>query len=169
MGFCLTLLPRGQLWSNLLEKLILMMPLKAKASKPSASPKASTRKSLKSAPPESSVQSEDLSRVSKRTKKPLPKKATGQPLTPFAILRNGDDTIDLSNDEDLGDDALEMLIKRKQEAEIFNDMPLFDVDILNNFIDEWFDDQSISIDDLHLPVASHSTEPLLMSWPWLIR
>ena len=45
-----------------------------------------------------------------------------------------------------------MLIKSKQEEEIFNDLPLFDVDILNNFIDEWFDDQSISIDDLQLPV-----------------
>ena len=45
-----------------------------------------------------------------------------------------------------------MLIKSKQEAEIFNDLPLFDADILNNFIDEWFDDQSISIDDLQLPV-----------------
>ena len=36
--------------------------------------------------------------------------------------------------------------------EIFNDLPLFDVDILNNFIDEWFDDQRISIDDLPLLV-----------------
>ena len=112
---------------------------KAKASKPSASSKASTRKTLKSAPPEFSVQSEDLSRVSNRTKKPLPKKATGQPLTPFVVLRNEDEAIDLTSDEDLADDALEMLIKSKQEAEIFNDLPLFDVDILNNFIDEWFD------------------------------
>nr|XP_020185512.1 transcriptional regulator ATRX homolog [Aegilops tauschii subsp. strangulata] len=81
---------------------------KAKASKPSASaaPKASTKKSLKTASPESSVQSKDLSRVSKRTKKPLPKKATGQPLTPTAILRNEEDTIDLSSDEDLGDEKL---------------------------------------------------------------
>ena len=30
--------------------------------------------------------------------------------------------------------------------------PFFYVDILNNFIDEWFDDQSIIIDDLQLPV-----------------
>ena len=35
---------------------------------------------------------------------------------------------------------------------IFNDLPLFDVDILNNFIDEWFDNPSLSIDDLQLPV-----------------
>ena len=125
---------------------------KAKASKPSSSPKASTRKTLKTAPPESSVQSEDLSRVSKRTKKPFPKKATGQPLTPYDVLRNEDEAIDLSSDEDLGDDALEMLIKSKQEAEIFDDLPLFDVDILNNFIDEWFDNQDISIDDFQLPV-----------------
>ena len=52
----------------------------------------------------------------------------------------------------LVDDALEQLIKSKQEAEIFNDLPLFHVDILNNFIDEWFGDQSIIIDDLQLPV-----------------
>ena len=39
----------------------------------------------------------------------------------------------------LVDDALEQLIKSKQEAEIFNDLPLFDVEVLNNFIDEWFD------------------------------
>ena len=58
----------------------------------------------------------------------------------------------LSSDDNLGDEALEMLIKSKQEAEIFNDLPLFDVDILNNFINELFDDQSISIDDLQLPV-----------------
>ena len=44
-----------------------------------------------------------------------------------------------------------MLIKSKQEAEIFQDLPLFDADILNNFIDEWFEDQSINIDDLQLP------------------
>ena len=58
----------------------------------------------------------------------------------------------MSSDEDLGDEALGMLIKSKQEAEIFNDLPLFDVNILNNFIVEWFDDQSISIDNLQLPV-----------------
>ena len=63
---------------------------------------------------------------------PLPH--TGQELTAAAILCNDD--IDLSSDEDLGDDALELLIKSKQEAEIFNDLPLFDVDILYNFIDE---------------------------------
>ena len=77
-------------------------------------------------------------------------KSSGHELTPAAVLRNEEDTIDLSSDEDLGDESLEML--SKQEAEIFNDLPLFDVDILNNFIDEWFDDQSISIDDLQLPV-----------------
>ena len=98
------------------------------------------------------MQIEDLSRVSKRTKKPLAKKATGQLLTPFDVLCNEDEAIDLSSDEDLGDDALEMLIKSEQEADIFNDLPLLDVDILNNFIDEWFNDQSISIDDLQLPV-----------------
>ena len=66
-------------------------------------------------------------------------KISGHELTPAAVLRNEDETIDLSSDDDLGDDALELLIKSKQEAEIFNDLPLFDVDILNNFIDEWFE------------------------------
>ena len=79
-------------------------------------------------------------------------KISGHELTPAAVLQNEDETIDLSSDEDLGDDSLEQLIKSKQEAEIFNDLPLFDVDILNNFIDEWFDDQRISINDLQLPV-----------------
>ena len=46
-----------------------------------------------------------------------------------------------------------MLIKSKQEAEIFNDVPLFDVDILNNFIDEWFATPDISFEDLQLPVG----------------
>ena len=45
-----------------------------------------------------------------------------------------------------------MLIKSKQEAEIFKDLPLFDADILNHFIDEWFEDPTINIDDLQLPV-----------------
>ena len=119
---------------------------KSKASKPSVAPKASTVKPLKIAPPEPSVQSKYLSRVSKKTKKP--KKISGHDLTPAAILRNEDNTIDHSSDEDLGDDALEMLIKSKQEAKIFRDLPLFDADILNNFIDELFEDQSINIDDL---------------------
>ena len=98
------------------------------------------------------MQSEDLSRVSKKVEKTKktkkPKKNSGHELTPAVVLRNEEDTIDLSSDEDLGDDALEQLIKSKQEAEIFNDLPHFDVDILNNFIHEWFDDQSINIDDL---------------------
>ena len=80
-------------------------------------------------------------------------KISGHELTPAAILRNEDETIDLSSDEDLGDDALEMLIKSKQEAEIFNDLPLFDVNILKNFIDEWFDNQDLSFDDLQLPIG----------------
>ena len=40
------------------------------------------------------------------------------------------------------------IIKSKQEAEIFKDLPLFDADILNNFIDEWFEDTSLNIDNL---------------------
>ena len=128
---------------------------KSKASKPSAAPKASRAKPLATAPPEPSVQSEDLSRVSKKKEKPKkkPMKISGHELTPAAVLRNEDETIDLSSDEDFGDDALELLIKSKQEAEIFNDLPLFDVDILNNFIDEWFENPSINLDDLELPIG----------------
>ena len=80
---------------------------------------------------------------------PLPH--TGQELTAAAILRN--DAIDLSSDEDLADDALEQLIKSKEEAEIFNDLPLFDVAIIHNFIDEWFDTPNLSFDDLQLPIG----------------
>ena len=72
-------------------------------------------KPLKTTPPKLSLQSEDLYRVSKKSKKP--KKISGHELTPAAVLRNEDDTIDLSSDEDLGDDALELLIKSKQEVE----------------------------------------------------
>ena len=78
---------------------------------------------------------------------------TGQALTPAAVLRNENDAIDLSSDDDLGDDTLEKLIKSKQEAEIFNDLPLFDVDILNKFIDEWFDSPNLNFDDLQLPIG----------------
>src|SRR3989337_4204809 len=46
-----------------------------------------------------------------------------------------------------------MLIKSKQEVEIFRDLPLFDADIPNNFIDEWFEDTSLTIDDLQLPTG----------------
>ena len=80
---------------------------------------------------------------------PLPH--TGQELTVVAILRN--DAIDLSSDEDLADDALEQLIKSKEEAEIFNDLPLFDVTITHNFTDEWFDMPNISFEDLQLPIG----------------
>ena len=58
-------------------------PEKSKASKPSTVSKASRVKPLKTAPPESSVQSEDHSRVSKKTKK-----ISEHDLTPAAILRN---------------------------------------------------------------------------------
>ena len=67
--------------------------------------------------------------------------------------RNENDAIDLSSDDDLADDALELLIKSKQEAEIFNDLPLFDVDNLDKFIDEWFDSPNLSFDDLQLPIG----------------
>ena len=82
------------------------------------------------------LQSEDLSRISKTEKKKKPIQSSGQALTPAAVLRNENEAIDMSCDDDLGDDALELLIKRKGEAVIFNDLPMFDVDILNNFIDE---------------------------------
>ena len=124
---------------------------KPKASKLAPSPKISRAKPLATAPPEDSVQSEDLSRISKPQKVKMPLPHTGQELTAAAILRN--DAIDLSSDEDLADDALEQLIKSKEEAEIFNDLPLFDVTVIHNFIDEWFDTQNISFDDLQLPIG----------------
>ena len=79
------------------------------------------------------------------------KKNTNQALTPAAILR--DEHIDLSSDEDLADDALEQLIKSKEEAKIFNDLPLFDVAIIHNFIDEWLDTPNLSFDDLQLSIG----------------
>ena len=103
------------------------------------------------APPEDSVQSEDVSRVSKPQKEKVPQQHTGKELTAAAILRSK--AIDLSSDEDLGDDALEQLIKSKEEAEIFNNLPLFDVAIMHNFIDEWFASPDISFKDLQLPVG----------------
>ena len=83
---------------------------------------------MKTAPPEVSVQSEDVSRVSKPLKEKEPQQQTGKELTAAAILRS--EAIDLSSDEDLGDDALEQLIKSKEEDEIFNNLPLFDVAII---------------------------------------
>ena len=41
----------------------------------------------------------------------------------------------------------------KEEAEIFNDLPRFDVTIIHNFIDEWFDTPNISFEDLQLPIG----------------
>ena len=87
-----------------------------------------------------SVQSEDVSRISKPLKDMVPQQYTGKELTAAAILCS--EAIDLSSDEDLGDDALEQLIKSKEEAEIFNNLPLFDVAIIHSFIDEWFDTQT---------------------------
>ena len=55
--------------------------------------------------------------------------------------------------EDLADDALEQLIKSKEEAKIFNNLPLFDVAIIHNFIDEWFDTPNVSFEDLQLPIG----------------
>ena len=81
----------------------------------------------------------------------MPLSHTGKDLTAAAILRSK--AIDLSSDEDLGDDALEKLIKSKEEAEIFNNLPLFDVAIIHSFIDEWFDSPDISFNDLQLPVG----------------
>ena len=126
---------------------------KPKASKPSSAPKVLRAKPLATAPPEASVQFEDLSRISKSDKMKKPMQPTGQALTPAVVLRNENEAIDLSSDDDLGDDALELLIKSKQEAEILNDLPLFDVEILYKFIDEWFDSPDLSFDDLQLPIG----------------
>ena len=89
--------------------------------------------------------------AAKQKKKPM--HTPGPTLTPAAVLRNENVAIDLSSDDDLADDALEQLIKSKQEAEIFNDLPLFDVTIIHNFIDEWFDMPNISFEDLQLPIG----------------
>ena len=98
------------------------------------------------------MQSEDLSHISKKTeKKKKIVKSTDQALTPAAILR--EKHIDLSSDDDLADDALEQLIKSKEEAKIFNNLPLFDVAIIHNFIDEWFDTPNLSFEDLQLPIG----------------
>ena len=121
-------------------------------------------KPLATAPPEDSVQSEDLSCISKKTeKKKKIVKNTDLTLTPAAILR--EEHIDLSSDDDLADDALEQLIKSKEEAEIFKNLPLFDVAIIHNFIDEWFDTPNLSFDDLQLPIGLSVTfkAPLLLS------
>ena len=74
---------------------------KPKASKPSSAPKISRAKPLATAPPESSVQSEDLSRISKSDKLKNPMQPTSQALTPATVLRNENDAIDLSSDDDL--------------------------------------------------------------------
>ena len=81
----------------------------------------------------------------------MPQPHTDKELIAAAILRS--ETIDLSSDDDLGDDALEQLIKSKEEAEIFNDLTLFDVAILHNFIDEWFETPNLSFDNLQLPIG----------------
>ena len=83
--------------------------------------------------------------MSKPSKVKMPMQPTSQALTPAVVLCNENDAIDLSSDDDLGDDALDM--------EIFNDLPLFDVDIMNKFIDEWFDSPNVSFDDLQLPIG----------------
>ena len=98
------------------------------------------------------MQSEDRSRISKKTeKKKQLLRHTDQALTPAAILH--EEPINLSSDEDLANDALEKLIKSKEEVEIFNDLPLFDVAIIHNFIDEWFDTPNLSFEDLQLPIG----------------
>ena len=137
---------------------------KTKASTSAPPPKASRAKPLATAPPKDSVQSEDISRISKKTeKKKKIIKNTDQTLTPAAILR--EEPIDLSSDEDLADDALEQLIKSKEEAEIFNNLALFDVAIIHNFNDEWFDTQISALKICSFPLASASplVAPLLLS------
>ena len=72
-------------------------------------------------------------------------------MTPATILR--EEPIDLLSDDDLADDALEQLSNSKEEAEIFNNLPLFDVAIIHNFIDEWFDTPNLSFEYLQLPIG----------------
>ena len=60
---------------------------KPKASKPAPAPKVLQVKPLATVPPEDSVQSEDLSRISKPQKVKMPLPHTSQELTAAAILR----------------------------------------------------------------------------------
>ena len=110
---------------------------------------------MATAPPAPSNTSEDLSCISKKHEKPRKKivQRSSQALTPAVVLRNESEAIDLSSDEEFGNDALEQLTKSKQEAEIFNDLSFFDVNILDKFIDEWFDNPDLSFDDLQLPIG----------------
>ena len=76
----------------------------------------------------------------------MPLSHIGQELTAAAILRN--DAIDLPSDEDLADDALEQLIKSKEEAEIFN--PSLELKLLHkNSILVWSVDLSLKMPTHH--------------------
>ena len=66
---------------------------KPKASKPAPASKISRAKPLKTAPPEVSVQSEDVSCISKPLKEKEPQQHTSKELTAAAILRS--EAIDL--------------------------------------------------------------------------
>jgi hypothetical protein len=85
---------------------------------------------------------------------PKAKLSAGRGSKPPQVIQADDDIVDLSEDEDLADDALEAVIKNKQEeSDILKDLALFDVEILETFIDEWFQDKHISMDDLQLPIG----------------
>ena len=74
-------------------------------------------------------------------------------MKPSSTVVDEDNLIDLS-DDDYDSDALENIIKSKQEDDKrLKNLPLFDPDILHNFIDEWFEDPTITIDDLQLPIG----------------
>ena len=93
----------------------------------------------------------------------MPLQPTSQELTVVAILRN--DAIDLSSDEDLADDALEQLIKSKEEAEIFNDLPLFDVETSIPSLMSGLTPQISALKICNFPLASASLSlaPFLLS------
>ena len=93
----------------------------------------------------------------------MPLSHTGKELTAAAILRS--EAIDLSSDEDLADDALEQLIKSKEEAEIFNDLPLFDVTSSTTSLTSGLTRQTSALKICSYPLASVSPSkaPLLQN------
>lgn len=65
--------------------------------------------------------------------------------------------IKLSDDE-FDDEALAQLIQQKQEeAKCLEDLPLFDANIICEFIDEWFADLTLTVDSLELPIGMSVT------------
>lgn len=109
-------------------------PSEPKASRLTTASKASRLKPIRTAPPETSVQMGEESHTSLKTKQ-----NAGRGSRPSSTVRAEDKLIDLSDDE-YDSDALERIIKNKEEEEDarMQQLPLFDPAILHHFIDEWF-------------------------------